>query len=131
MCRTRGDSLCPPNSCNRNITLPAWIEIRNVLNSCKWPMPRLRMRWPGLRKVRRQVYKRIENRMKYLALPDISAYRLYFDTHQEEWSVLDTLCWIPITLFYRHHDTFDHLWQEILPNLAEIAFREGGNEIRC
>lgn len=37
-----------------------------------WALPRLRMRWEGLRKVRRQVCKRLYPRLSELGLPDLA-----------------------------------------------------------
>ncbi|MHC4815514.1 MAG: CheR family methyltransferase, partial [Planctomycetota bacterium] len=43
----------------------------------QWALPRLRMRWPGFRKVRRQVSRRIDRRLRELELADVTAYRTY------------------------------------------------------
>ena len=37
----------------------------------QWALPQMHMRWPGFRKVRRQVCKRIDRRMKMLGLTRI------------------------------------------------------------
>ncbi|MGQ9632565.1 MAG: CheR family methyltransferase [bacterium] len=97
----------------------------------RWALPQLRMRWPGFRKVRRQVCKRIERRRRELGLPSVSTYRSYLETHREEWPVLDSLCRISISRFHRDRDIFDHIRQEILPALAEMALARGGKEILC
>ena len=39
--------------------------------------PQLRMRWPGFRKVRRQVCKRVDRRLKELGLASIASYSSY------------------------------------------------------
>jgi len=49
----------------------------------QWVLPCLHMRWPGFRKVRRQVCKRIQKRLAELNLPDANAYRIYLENHAE------------------------------------------------
>ena len=56
----------------------------------KWCLPQLRLRWPGFRKVRRQVCKRLNRRISELGLSDLFAYRGYLDGHSEEWKILDS-----------------------------------------
>lgn len=97
----------------------------------QWALPRLRMRWPGFRKVRRQVCKRINRRLWELGLPDVSAYREYLGTHPAEWTVLNGFCRIPISRFYRDRGVFDFLRDEVLPSLA-VAIRDSRDKrLRC
>jgi chemotaxis protein methyltransferase CheR len=91
----------------------------------------LHLRWPGFRKVRRQVYKRIKRRLQELRLPSVEAYRAYLEHHPGEWGTLDTLCWIPISRFYRDRTVFQRLEHEILPELAQLAVAHREREIRC
>lgn len=79
------------------------------------------MRWPGFRKVRKQVCKRISRRMSKLGLPGVFNYQNYLQRHEAEWPVLDSLCRITISRFYRNKKVFALLEQEILPQLAEQA----------
>jgi chemotaxis protein methyltransferase CheR len=95
----------------------------------QWALPRLHMRWPGFRKVRKQVCKRIGRRLKALALPDVAAYRAYLETHPTEWSSLDAMCRVSISRFYRDRGVFDQLRQTVLPALAEGALSHGENEL--
>jgi len=98
----------------------------------QWCLPRIYLRWSGFRKVRRQVYKRINQRLLQLGLTSIGAYRVYLEDHPGEWATLDTLCWISISRFYRDVNVFQHLEREILPKLAELARTRGqGGELRC
>ncbi len=97
----------------------------------QWCLPKLRLRWPGFRKVRRQVYKRIDRRMKQLGLPDVAHYRTYLDTYQEEWSILEKLCWISIARFFRDKQVFQYLEEEVLPDLAQQAGSVAHAELRC
>lgn len=97
----------------------------------QWALPRLHMRWPGFRKVRKQVCKRIDRRLHELALPDAEAYRSYLETHLGEWAVLDRCCRISISRFYRDRGVFDHLRNSILPLLATIARASSDRVLRC
>ncbi len=97
----------------------------------QWCLPRLRLRWPGFRKVRRQVYKRIDRRIKELGIPDITSYRAYLEAHREEWPALDTLCWIHISRFYRDRGVYECLEREVLPELAREAVASGETELKC
>jgi len=51
----------------------------------QWALPRMGFRWPGFRKVRGQVCKRVGRRLKELGLTDLEAYQVYLGTHPEEW----------------------------------------------
>ncbi|MGE5219307.1 MAG: CheR family methyltransferase [Chloroflexota bacterium] len=97
----------------------------------QWCLPRLHLRWPGFRKVRRQVFKRINRRLRELGLPNISAYSGYLEAHREEWDALATLCWISISRFYRDQAVFQHLEREILPELARTVIERGEKDLRC
>lgn len=98
------------------------------LQSC---LPRLRLRWPGFRRVRKQVCKRLGRRIDELGLSGLPAYRDYLDTRPEEWKILDGLCRITITRFYRDRGVFDALRFKILPALGEKACESGTDAIRC
>jgi chemotaxis protein methyltransferase CheR len=97
----------------------------------QWCLPRLCLRWPGFRKIRRRVYKRLKRRLHELGLPSIDAYRSYLAEHVEEWTELSSLCWMPITRFYRDRRVFQHLETEILPQLVERIINDQKNELRC
>lgn len=94
-------------------------------------LPRLRMRWAGFRRVRRQVCKKIGRRIGELDLPDASAYRSFLELHPEEWKFLDGLCRIPISRFYRDRGVFEILEREVLTRLAEEVRAGGGDIVRC
>ena len=72
----------------------------------QWALPPLHMRWPGFRKVRGQVCKRIQKRLADLNLPDTNAYRTYLEQYPSEWDVLDGFCRITISSFYRDKEIF-------------------------
>ncbi len=96
----------------------------------QWCLPRLRLRWSGYRKVRRQVYKRISTRLQLLGLHSLDDYRSYLEAHPEEWHVLDSSCWISISRFYRDKSVFQFLAQEVLPALARQTIEDKGI-LRC
>jgi chemotaxis protein methyltransferase CheR len=104
------------------------VRDRDGIEFLQWALPRLRMRWPGFRKVRRQVCKRIQRRIDELRLPDVAGYRTYLQEHDGEWTVLDGLCRVSITRFYRDHALFAALQDEVLPGLARDC---DGPELRC
>jgi chemotaxis protein methyltransferase CheR len=89
------------------------------------------MRWPGFRKVRKQVGKRIVRRLRELGLEDEASYRDYLEVNPSEWSVLDGFCRISISRFYRDRGVFDYLRTEILPVLGISTRRNGRGEVRC
>ena len=97
----------------------------------QWCLPRLHLRWAGFRRVRRQVYKRINRRILELRLKSITDYRDYLEAHPDEWATLDGLCWISISRFYRDQAVFQHLEQEILPQLAQLVITRQENELHC
>jgi chemotaxis protein methyltransferase CheR len=78
-------------------------------------------RWPGFRKVRRQVCRRITQRLRELDLADLEAYRRHLASHPVEWSRLDQLCRVTISRFYRDRGVFEALGRTVLPALAERA----------
>jgi chemotaxis protein methyltransferase CheR len=93
----------------------------------QWALPRLQMRWPGFRKVRGQVCKRINRRRTDLGLTDISAYRRYLEHHPGEWEILDRLCVVTISRFHRDRRVFEYLRESLLPGLAAHAAGEKRN----
>jgi chemotaxis protein methyltransferase CheR len=96
----------------------------------QWALPRLGMRWPGFRKVRRQVCKRIARRMRDLELKTIGQYRERLEDDPAEWRFLDGLCRITISRFYRDTHVFDVLGRDVLPALAAEAGK-AGRAVRC
>lgn len=84
----------------------------------QWALPRLGLRWPGFRKVRRQVCRRIGRRLAELGLADAAAYRAYLESNADEWTRLDALCRITISRFWRDAAVFESLRDEVLPALG-------------
>lgn len=91
----------------------------------QWALPQLELRWPGFRKVRRQVCKRLKRRMDELHLADFSAYRARLEMDATEWSILDECCHITISRFFRDRGVFEALRSRVLPEIAARAKREG------
>lgn len=94
-------------------------------------LPRLGLHWPGFRKVRGLVRKRLGRRLRELRIPDLRAYLPYLENHREEWDRLDEFCRIPISRFYRDRAVFEQLEHEVLPALARAAAAQGRNELAC
>jgi chemotaxis protein methyltransferase CheR len=96
----------------------------------QWALPRLHMRWPGFRKVRAQVCKRIERRIRQLNIDGIPAYRAYLEEHAAEWTCLDRLTRITISRFYRDKAVFHFLERDVLPALAKEAIARNRDHLR-
>ena len=97
----------------------------------QWALPKLHLRWPGFRKVRGQVCKRVGRRLRALGLDDVAAYCAYLDAHPAEWEVLDAMCRITISRFYRDRGVFDRLRATLLPEQAQGATEHGETALRC
>lgn len=97
----------------------------------RWCLPQLQLRWPGYRKVRRLVGKRLDRRLSELGLANLSAYRAFLSREPEEWSRLDAICHIPISRFYRDRRVFDLIGQRILPEVVAAAVARGDATARC
>jgi chemotaxis protein methyltransferase CheR len=97
----------------------------------QWALPRLSLDWPGFRRVRRQVCHRVGRRVQELNLPDLFAYRSYLETHSDEWNVLDSFCWIPISRLLRDRIVFERLGSEVLPVLAAAVKDRGAREVHA
>ena len=91
----------------------------------QWSLPQRGLRWPGFRKVHRQVCKRLKRRMAELELGDFSDYRARLDADRQEWRIFDECCHITISRFYRDRGVFDCLRQRVLPDIAARAKDEG------
>ena len=73
----------------------------------QWALPRLDLAWPGFRKVRNQVCKRLRRRMRDLGVESYAAYREKLEADPAEWQALDSFCRITISRFCRDRGTFD------------------------
>ena len=97
----------------------------------QWALPQMHMRWPGFRKVRRQVCKRIDRRIKSLGLTHIDEYQHFLETHADEWATLDSLCHITISRFSRDKGVFATLADAVLPELIRNISASDGDTLRA
>lgn len=97
----------------------------------KWCLPELGLRWPGYRKVRRLLAKRLNRRLVELGLADLDAYRALLLRERGEWARLDAMCRIPISRFYRDRHIFDAIGGQVLPAAATAAETRGDAVLRC
>jgi len=96
----------------------------------QWALPQLRMRWKGFRKVRRQVCRRIQHRIAELGLFDLKAYRSYLEREPSEWAVLDAMCRVTISRFFRDKEVFECLGRVVFPDLG-VRVSNSKEPIRC
>jgi chemotaxis protein methyltransferase CheR len=87
----------------------------------RWAAARLDLRYEGFRRVRGQVCKRLVRRIVALGLGGPAAYRAFVDAHPAERAVLDELCRVHVSRFYRDRALFDALASQVLPTLASRA----------
>ncbi|HEY7758970.1 MAG TPA: protein-glutamate O-methyltransferase CheR [Burkholderiales bacterium] len=97
----------------------------------QWALPRMDLHWPGFRKVRGVVCKRVDRRRRALGLATLAAYRDYLGANPDEWASLRALCSIPISRFYRDQGVFDALEHAVLPALAGAAAERPGRTLNC
>lgn len=87
----------------------------------RWALPRLGLAWDGFRKPRRQVCKRVARRMRALDVLDAAAYRSVLERDPGEWTVLERLCRVTISRFFRDRGVWWHLRAVALPDLVSGA----------
>ena len=97
----------------------------------QWALPQLHLRWPGFRKVRRQVCRRIDRRIRELGLADLDAYEDYLKAHVDEWAHLDSLCRVTISRFSRDRGVFATLADAVVPELVRGVRARGGGTLRA
>jgi len=97
----------------------------------QWALPQLQLRWPGFRRVHRQVCRKIDRRRVALALADLVAYRRHLEATPDEWVVLDSLCRVTISRFARDRAVWNDLVAHVLPRLADEARAAGRATVRA
>jgi len=96
----------------------------------RWALPRLGYRWPGYRKVRRQVCRRVRRRLEALGLADLDAYARLLAKDPDEWPRLDDCCHVTISRFYRDRQLWEVLGRDVLPALYAQAAASDPPRIR-
>lgn len=97
---------------------------RDCITFLQWALPKRDLRWPGFRKVRGQVCKRLKRRAHDLGLPDLAAYQARLEADPDEWRVFDDCCHITISRFFRDRGVFAALRERVLPDIAARGDRE-------
>ncbi len=97
----------------------------------QWALPLLHMRWPGFRKVRGQVCKRLARRLEELQLANLKDYRSHLLDNPLEWHILDSMCRITISRFYRDRGVYNNLQSQIFPELIDNAKLRGDKNLSC
>jgi chemotaxis protein methyltransferase CheR len=90
----------------------------------QWALPQLKMRWPGFRRVRKQVCKRLQKRLDELQLENIADYQAYLAIHGKEWGELDKICRVTISRFYRDKMVFAFLQEQVFPRLINTVCQQ-------
>jgi chemotaxis protein methyltransferase CheR len=94
------------------------VDERDCTAFLQWALPQCDLRWPGFRKVRRQVCKRLKRRILELGLDDLAAYRRRLEVGPAEWRAFDECCHITISRFFRDIGVFEVLRKRVLPDTA-------------
>lgn len=97
----------------------------------QWAAPRLGLRWPGFRKVRGQVCKRVVRRVRELGLDGFASYRARLEADPSEWAVLDAACRVTISRFHRDRHVFEQLRTDVLPVLVAAARARAAPALAC
>lgn len=90
---------------------------REGVEFLQWALPRLGMRWPGFRRPRRQVLRRVRGRVAELGLEGLEAYREHLERRQGEWDALRLLCRVTISRWFRDRE----VWSRLGERLVELA----------
>ena len=99
--------------------------------SCSGPCLKCACAGRGFRKVRREVCKRIDRRMKALGFETIDEYQDHLQAHADEWATLDAFCRITISRFGRDKGVFAELGNTVLPELARSVKARGSDSLRA
>jgi chemotaxis protein methyltransferase CheR len=107
------------------------ISDQALVDFLRWSLPQLALRWPGYRKVRRLVAKRLNRRLAELGLVDLAAYRRFLAEQPSEWARFEALCRIPISRFYRDRGVFEAIAGQVLSEAAAMAAARGDSKVWC
>jgi chemotaxis protein methyltransferase CheR len=100
------------------------VNVSDCTAFLQWALPQMNLRWPGFRKVRYQVCKRLARRIRELQLADFAAYRARLQADPSEWRIVDACCHITISRFFRDRGVFEVLRRCVLPQIASCAQAE-------
>ncbi|TAK40306.1 MAG: chemotaxis protein CheR [Betaproteobacteria bacterium] len=103
----------------------------DCIATLQWALPRAGLRWPGFRRVRRQVCRRLERRLAELGLPDATAYRRRLETDADELQRLAALCTVSVSRFFRDRTVFECLGARVVPALAAAALARRSQRLEC
>lgn len=106
------------------------INQNSYVEFLQWALPHLNMKWSGFRKVHQQVDKRLRRRLEQLDIDTLDDYRHYLNDYPDEWKILDQLCRISISRFYRDIAVLQTIESETLPALAEAEIHNPAHGIR-
>lgn len=98
----------------------------NYVEFLTWALPKLSMRYKGFRKVKRQVCRKIDQRMRTLDLSGLDEYKEYLISNDNEWHTLDQFCRIHISRFFRDRHVFKTIMSSIFQELGQIVKEEKG-----
>jgi len=105
------------------------------MNSCheflQIILPTFGYRWAGFRKVRRQVCRRIHNRMQELGIGSYRDYFNYIEQNTGEQDRFDAMLDITISRFWRDKGVFTLLERTVFPDLIEHARKENRDALFC
>jgi len=93
----------------------------DCIDLLRWASAELGLRAEGFRRVRDQVCKRVARRIVALGLDGPTAYRAFVASTPEERAVLEALCRVHVSRFYRDRAVFDAVRDRVLPALAASA----------
>jgi len=96
-----------------------------------WAAPRLRLRAAGFARVERQVRRRVARRIASLGLAGAGAYGALLSADPAEWAVLDGLCRVTISRFFRDAPAFAVVADRVLPELAARAAERPDRRVRA
>ncbi len=83
-----------------------------------WAMPELGLEPRAYARVRHQVCKRLSRRLAELHLGSLEDYKSLLESQPAEWPVLDGLCHVTISRFFRDGEVFGALTESVLPRLV-------------
>ena len=89
------------------------MDDRDCIAFLQWALPQQELRWPNFRKVRRQVCKRLTQRIGELGLDGFAAYRRRLEADPAEWRAFDECCYITISRFFRDKGVFEVLRKRV------------------